>query len=100
MSGRSLTGEAIRASRRTKKAVARLRAVTKGHQAKGDLKAWRRGKAVLDYIAGKSVIVTAESLGVSRGSVNRWLQSYDRAGLEGRGLLRDWPRLRNVSLPA
>ncbi|MEM6531677.1 MAG: IS630 family transposase [Myxococcota bacterium] len=83
MSRRSATGKAIRGSRRTKEAIGRLRGFTKGYQAKGDLKAWRRGKAVLDYIEGKSVIAIAEFLGVARGSVNRWLQAYDRSGLEG-----------------
>lgn len=83
MSRRSKTGKAIRDSRRTRDSVSSLRGFTKGHQARGDLKAWRRGKAVLDYIEGKSVIAIAESLGVARGSVNRWLQAYDRSGLEG-----------------
>jgi len=47
------------------------------------LEAWRRGRAVLAYIKGERVVEIAELLGVTRGSVNRWLQWYEATGVEG-----------------
>lgn len=49
----------------------------------GDLRTWRRAKAVLMYLRGGRVIEIAEQLDVTRGSVNRWLQRYDLEGSEG-----------------
>lgn len=50
---------------------------------KGDLKTWRRAKGVLGYLAGGRVVAIAEQLGVTRGSVNRWLQWFTADGTEG-----------------
>ena len=80
---RTRRGEAIRHSRRTRKAVMRLRHFVDGAVSKGDLRTWRRGRGVLGYIEGKSAIQMTEELGVARASVNRWLQWYDQAGLDG-----------------
>lgn len=80
---RAPNGQAIRASRRTSKAQTRLRGFIKGAEKRDDLKEWRRGRAVLGYIQGKSVIVMAGELGVVRASINRWLQWYDNAGICG-----------------
>lgn len=50
---------------------------------RGDLGPWRRGRAVLGYIEGRRVIELAAEAGVTRGSVNRWLQWYEARGVEG-----------------
>jgi transposase len=52
-------------------------------KASGDLDQWRRATAVLGYCDGKRVITLSENLDVTRGSVNRWLQWYERAGVDG-----------------
>jgi transposase len=48
----------------------------------GDLRTWRRGKAVRDYINGKKVLAIVAELEVVRASVNQWLRWYDTAGTE------------------
>jgi len=80
---RSRTGEAIRPSRRTRREVVRLEALLNEARASGDLEEWRRAKAVLGYIGGRRVIALSEELGVTRGSVNRWLQWHDALGVDG-----------------
>jgi transposase len=47
------------------------------------LEEWRRAKAVLGYIDGRRVVALSDELGVTRGSVNRWLQWYDKLGSDG-----------------
>jgi transposase len=81
--GRSMTGEAISPGRRTAAAVRKLREFTEAAKARGDLNTWRRGRGVQGYIAGRRVIELASELGVTRGSVNRWLQWYDAMGVDG-----------------
>jgi transposase len=81
--GRAKNGKAISEARRSRPERRRLtRFLTEG-QAKKDLAAWRRAKAVVDYIGGKSVIAISEALCVTRGSVNRWLQWFEARGTEG-----------------
>jgi transposase len=52
-------------------------------QLKNDLAEWRRGRAVRAYIDGRKVTAIADECGVTRGSVNRWLQWYDADHIEG-----------------
>jgi transposase len=52
-------------------------------QLKNDLAEWRRGRAVRAYIAGRKVAALAIEAGVTRGSVNRWLQWYDADHVDG-----------------
>ena len=80
---RSRNGEAIRAERRTRGEKGRLRVLLKRSERRGDLKTWRRAKGVLSYLKGVRVVEIAETLDVTRGSVNRWLQRYDVEGAEG-----------------
>lgn len=80
---RSKTGEAISAARRTPAALRRLRQFIEAAEKRGDLDCWRRGRAVLGYIEERRVIDLAVEVGVTRGSVNRWLQWYEAQGLEG-----------------
>ena len=49
----------------------------------GDLKTWRRAKAVLAYIAGESVTKIAEDLELGWSSVNRWLMWFNAEGTHG-----------------
>lgn len=81
--GRSKTGEAIDSRRRTPTARKKLRRFVRAATKRGDLDCWRRGRAVLGYIEHRRVVDLAAELGVTRGSVNRWLQWYEALGLEG-----------------
>ena len=81
--GRSKTGKAISARRRTAPALKKLRRFVEAAEKRGDLDCWRRGRAMLGYIEGRRVVDLAAELGVTRGSVNRWLQWYEALGIEG-----------------
>jgi putative transposase len=88
--GRSKKGEAISEERRTRAALRKLWALRDEAKSEGDLATWRRAKAMIGYIKGKSVISLAETLDVTRGAINRWLQWYEAEGIEG---------LRTLPLP-
>ena len=91
---RSKNGEAISPSRRTRPERRRLAKLLAESKASKDLETWRRAKAVLGYFVGISVIALAQQLGVTRGSVNRWLQWFEAQGTDG---LR--PRERPGGIP-
>ena len=80
---RSKTGHAISAARRTSAATEDLNAFLDAAQRAGDLREWRRAKAVVDYIGARRVTEIALELRVTRGSVNRWLQWYEANGVDG-----------------
>jgi len=80
---RSKNGEAIGSRGRAPSSLRKLRRLIRAAHKRNDLSVWRRAKAVLEYIEGRSVISLAAELGVTRGSVNRWLQWYEAAGVEG-----------------
>ena len=76
-------GKAIQAKWTTRHELAKLRALIVKAKKQGDLRTWRRGKAVRDYINGKKVLVIAAELEVVRASVNQWLRWYDTDGRPG-----------------
>lgn len=80
---RSKKGQAIRPERRTRAERGRLRTLLNRAKKAGDLKTWRRAKATLGYLRGRSVIDMVEELDVTRGSINRWLQWFDAEGTDG-----------------
>ena len=80
---RSKTGEAISAHRRTPAARKKLRRFIDAAEKRGDLDCWRRGRAILGYIEERRVVDLAAEGGVTRGSVNRWLQWYEARGVDG-----------------
>jgi transposase len=80
---RSRTGEAISPGRRTAGAQKKLREFVTAAKGRGDLDAWRRGRAILGYIEERRVVELAAELDVTRGSVNRWLQWYEALGVDG-----------------
>jgi putative transposase len=80
---RSKKGEAISGPGRSPSARKKLRKFIRTKLKEGDLGAWRRARAVLGYIGGRRVVDLAVEADVTRGSVNRWLQWYEAAGLEG-----------------
>jgi transposase len=80
---RSRTGEAISPGRRTAGAQKKLREFVAAAKDRGDLDAWRRGRAMLGYIEGRRVVELAAELDVTRGSVNRWLRWYEALGVDG-----------------
>jgi hypothetical protein len=80
---RSKNGEAISAVRRNARAVGALEDFVQERKKAGNLEEWRRGRAILGYIAGCRVLHVASKLDVTRGSVNRWLQWYEADGLQG-----------------
>jgi transposase len=77
------TGHAIRRARRRPAQLKQLDEFIVEAQLKNDLGEWRRGRAVRAYIDGRRVIEIAADFGVTRGSVNRWLQWYDADHVEG-----------------
>lgn len=80
---RSKTGEAIGPRGRSPSGLRNLRRFIRRAEREKDLDRWRRGRAVLGYIEGRRVIDLAAEAGVTRGSVNRWLQWYEACGVEG-----------------
>jgi len=76
-------GQAIRRARRRGAQLKQLDEFIVEAQLKNDLGEWRRGRAVRAYIAGRKVTDIAVECGVTRGSVNRWLQWYDADHVEG-----------------
>jgi putative transposase len=80
---RSKNGEAIGPVGRSPTGQRNLRRFIREAEKAGDLGRWRRGRAVLGYIQGRRVVELAQEAGVTRGSVNRWLQWYEALGVEG-----------------
>jgi transposase len=80
---RSKTGEAIGPRGRSPTGKRNLQRFIRQSERDGDLDRWRRGRAVLGYIEGRRVVELAAEAGVTRGSVNRWLQWYEALGVEG-----------------
>jgi transposase len=77
------TGHAIRRARRRPAQLKQLDEFIAQAELKNDLGEWRRARAVRAYIDGGRVIQIAADLGVTRGSVNRWLQWYDVDHVDG-----------------
>lgn len=80
---RSQPGQAIRRARRRGVQLTQLDEFILEAQLKNDLGEWRRARAVRAYIDGRKVTAIAADFGVTRGSVNRWLQWYDVDHVEG-----------------
>jgi transposase len=80
---RSKNGEAIGSAGRSPSGQRNLRRFIGEAEKSGDLGRWRRGRAVLGYILGRRVTELATEAGVTRGSVNRWLQWYEAMGVDG-----------------
>ena len=80
---RSKKGEAIGLQGRSPSGRRNLRRFIREAEKQGDLGRWRRGRAVLGYIEGRRVVDLANEAGVTRGSVNRWLQGYEAMGVQG-----------------
>lgn len=80
---RTKKGEAIGPVGRSPTGRRNLRRFIRDAEKAEDLGRWRRGRAVLGYILGRRVVELAEEAGVTRGSVNRWLQWYEAMGVEG-----------------
>lgn len=76
-------GEAISSQGKTRSARNKLQKFVSDVEKRGSLDEWRRGRAVLGYIEGRKVTQLSKELGVTRGSVNRWLQWYEADGLDG-----------------
>jgi len=80
---RTKTGQAVRRARRRPAQLKQLDEFILEAQLKNDLGEWRRGRAVRAYIDGRRVIEIAADFGVTRGSVNRWIQWYDADHVDG-----------------
>lgn len=80
---RSRNGEAISPGQRSPARRKQLRAFIDDADRRNDLEEWRRGTAVDGYLDGLAVVGLAAQLGVTRGSVNRWLQWFNAEGVEG-----------------
>lgn len=83
MMARSKNGEAISAAGKTPAAIKTLKQFITDRERDGDLDEWRRGKVILGYIELRKVVDLALEYGISRGSINRWLQWYEAMGVAG-----------------
>ena len=81
--GRSKTGQAISAARKTPEELAKLDALLDEAEKTGDLAVWKRARAVRAYIDGGRVIDIAVQVRAARGSVNFWLRWYETLGVDG-----------------
>lgn len=79
---RSKPGEAIQAKWLTPHELAKLRALIATARKAGDLRTWRRARAVWGYINHKPVLKLVEELDVVRASVNQWIRWFDTSGTE------------------
>ena len=70
---RSKNGQAIRESQRTEQKLLQLEEFLEEAVAQSDLATWRRGRAVLGYILGKSVAELTGELDVSLSAVKKWI---------------------------
>jgi transposase len=73
----------IEPSRRTKESIKQLKRLYAEAKSRGYLDVWRRCKAVLDFLNGKTVIEIAKQLDTGRSSVYEWLDWYNSLGIEG-----------------
>jgi transposase len=80
---RSKNGQAIRESQRTPEKLELLKELLDEAVAQSDLATWRRGRAVLGYIHGKSVAQMTQELDVSLSAVKKWIGWYDVGGIQG-----------------
>jgi len=80
---RSKNGQAIRESQRTPEKLEQLKEFLDEAEAQSDLVTWRRGRAVLGYIQGKSVTQMTKELDVSLSAVKKWIRAYDVQGVQG-----------------
>jgi transposase len=80
---RSRNGQAIRESQRTAEKLTLLNEFISEAEAQSDLATWRRGRAVIGYIQGKSVAQMTVELDVSLAAVKKWIRWYDVRGVQG-----------------
>jgi transposase len=80
---RCKNGQAIRESQRTPEKLAQLQEFLVEAEAQSDLATWRRARAVLGYIQGKSVAQMTVELDVSLAAVKKWIRWYDVEGVQG-----------------
>jgi transposase len=69
--------------RRTKESIKQLKHLYAEAKSRGELDVWRRCKAVLDFLNGKTVIEIARQLDTGRSSVYEWLDWYNNLGTDG-----------------
>ena len=81
--GRSKTGQAVSAERKSPEEIARLDALLDEAEKTGDLAVWKRARAVRAYIDGARVVDIAEQVRAARGSVNFWLRWFETLGADG-----------------
>lgn len=81
--GRSRNGQAVPELLRTEEAMERLVAFQADARATNDMKRWFRATAIIDYVAGRSVVDIAASLHIGESSVWDWIGWYRREGLSG-----------------
>ena len=80
---RPKNGQAISAGRKTRAEIRRLKGLLAKAEKAKDLATWRRAKAVLGYIRGKTGIESCQELNVVRGTINQWLRWFEIKGTEG-----------------
>lgn len=73
----------IERSRRTNESIKQLKQLYSRAKSRSQLDVWRRCKAVLGFLDGKTVIEIARELDTGRSSVYEWLDWYNNLGSEG-----------------
>ena len=79
---RSKNGQAISESRRSVDERMKLAVFLEEARAKGDLKTWRRAKAMTDYISGSRVVELCKQLDLARSTINTLLRAYETRGVD------------------
>jgi transposase len=76
-------GEAIRPQRRSASEIQRLRDLLKEAERSKDLGTWRRVRAVLGYLDGRSAITMGAELKVDRSAIAKWIGWFNATGADG-----------------
>lgn len=80
---RAKNGQAISKHRRSRAEMRRLNRLLSKAEKRKDLATWRRARAVLGYIQGKTAIELSEDLNVARSAINQWNRWFETKGTEG-----------------
>lgn len=80
------TGKFVCESQRTEEKCKELWEFIEEAEAHSELTTWRRGRAVIGYIRGKSAALLAEELDMSVPVIIKWLKRYNADGCEGLSL--------------
>ena len=79
---RAKNGWAVSEAGRTPEALLRLGQSGDAAEAEGNLDMWRRVRAVEAYVGGSRAVEIAGIYKVDRSTITKWLERYERGGVE------------------